>query len=79
MKNMAKRLFMAAMCLSLTVTTVPAVNNLTAETVKAADTSFTGYTDKNEQSQVEMKNGLYHEGNVCNYYENGQIAKKLHL
>ena len=48
MKNMAKKLFIAAMCLSMSVTTIPAasgINILKPQTVAAAE-----------------KNGLYHEG-----------------
>ena len=47
MKNMAKKLFIAAMCLSMSVTAVPAVTG-TTQTVSA--------------EQTTAKNGLYHEG-----------------
>ena len=60
MKNMAKKLFIAAMCLSMSVTAVPAVTG-TTQTVSA------------EQSTA--KNGLYHEGNAWNYYTDGAINK----
>lgn len=60
MKNMAKKLFIAAMCLSMSVTAVPAVTG-TTQTVSA--------------EQTTAKNGLYHEGNVWNYYTDGAINK----
>ena len=60
MKNMAKKLFIAAMCLSMSVTAVPAVTG-TTQTVSA--------------EQTTAKNGLYHEGNAWNYYTNGAINK----
>ena len=60
MKNMAKKLFIAAMCLSMSVTAVPAVTG-TTQTVSA--------------EQTAAKNGLYHEGNAWNYYTDGAINK----
>ena len=60
MKNMAKKLFIAAMCLSMSVTAVPAVTG-TTQTVSA--------------EQTTAKNGLYHEGNAWNYYTDGAINK----
>ena len=60
MKNMAKKLFVAAMCLSMSVTAVPAVTG-TTQTVSA--------------EQTTAKNGLYHEGNAWNYYTDGAINK----
>ena len=60
MKNMAKKLFIAAMCLSMSVTAVPAVMG-TTQTVSA--------------EQTTAKNGLYHEGNAWNYYTDGAINK----
>ena len=60
MKNMAKKLFIAAMCLSMSVTAVPAVMG-TTQTVSA--------------EQTTAKNGLYHEGNAWNYYTDGVINK----
>ena len=59
MKNMAKKLFIAAMCLSMSVTAVPAVTG-TTQTVSA--------------EQTAAKNGLYHEGSDWNYYENGSVS-----
>ena len=56
---MAKKLFIAAMCLSMSVTAVPAVTG-TTQTVSA--------------EQTAAKNGLYHEGSDWNYYENGSVS-----
>jgi hypothetical protein len=57
---MAKKLFIATMCLSMSVTAVPAVTG-TTQTVSA--------------EQTTAKNGLYHEGNAWNYYTDGAINK----
>ena len=63
MKNKFKNLLIASMCLAMTCTTIPAigitVNPFETTTVKA---------------EVSEKSGLYHEGNLWNYYENGEIA-----
>ena len=65
MKNIARKLFIATMCLTMAATAVPAsVNNtpFAAETVQAAE-----------------KNGVYHEGNVWNYYVNGKQSNATTL
>lgn len=62
---MARKLFIATMCMTMAVTTVPAATNntpFTSETVQAAE-----------------KNGVYHEGNVWNYYENGKKSNATTL
>ena len=58
MKNIAKKLLMAAMCLLISLTMVPALTN-TTKTMAA--------------EQTGDKNGLYHEGNSWNYYTHGKI------
>ena len=65
MKNIARKLFIATMCLTMAATAVLAsVNNtpFAAETVQAAE-----------------KNGVYHEGNVWNYYVNGKQSNATTL
>ncbi|MDD7205966.1 MAG: hypothetical protein PUH49_06760, partial [Lachnospiraceae bacterium] len=59
MKNKLKNLLIGTMCMAMAFTAVPAgITPLTTTTVEAAT----------------EKSGLYHEGNVWNYYVNNKIA-----
>ena len=64
MKNKLKNLLIGTMCMAMAFTAVPAgITPLTTTTVEAAT----------------EKSGLYHEGNVWNYYVNGKQSNATTL